>query len=81
MRAKLAYTLHIKKPLKNGKNKFPEIGAIVKDEISGHLYGQIDVLPVGGWDGKFMLFVPKFVKEKAEEVAEESTQNTEEAPF
>ena len=80
MPAKLQYTLHIKKPLKNGHSKYPEIGAIVKDEVSGHLYGQIDVVPVGGWDGKFMLFVPKFVKDKAEEVATES-QDVNEAPF
>lgn len=80
MPAKLAFTLHIKKPLKNGKNKYPEIGAIVKDEVSGHMYGQIDMLPVQGWDGKFMLFVPKFVKEKAEEIAT-ADQNIEEVPF
>lgn len=83
MPARLAYTLHIKKPLKNGKSKYPEIGAIVKDEVSGHLYGQIDMMPVvqGGWDGRFMLFVPKFVKEKAEEAADTSEQDVDSAPF
>lgn len=82
MAGKLAYTLHIKEVLKSGAKKYPEIGAIIKDEVSGHLYGYISMTPwpPGSWDGKFMLFVPKFVKERAEEVATEE-QNIEEAPF
>jgi hypothetical protein len=66
--------------LNNGKSKYPEIGAIIKDEVSGHLYGYVDMVPIQGWDGKFMLFVPKFVKEKAEEVAT-AEQDVGEQPF
>lgn len=86
MAGTVAYTLHTKKELGGGhKPKYLQLGVIIKNESTGHLYGNIEVLPVvpGGWDGRFYLFIPKGQqKELEKEMPKPMTEeDMNESPF
>lgn len=54
----MIYQIHIKIPLRSGKNKWPKCGAIVKLN-DGALVGNIELLPAARlWDGCFVLRKP-----------------------
>jgi len=82
MASTLVYTLHIKLPLSNGKAKYPQIGAVIKDEATGHLFFNIEMKPWKEWDGKGYLFIPKKRQEQLEQETPEATEepNIDEQP-
>lgn len=83
MAGSVIYTLHTKIELGGGhKPKYPQLGGIIKNESTGHLYGNIEMVPYKGWDGRFYLFIPKKQAEKlAQEQQADNPVNTEEAPW
>lgn len=83
MPSTVQFTLHTKIELKGGKKKYPQIGVIVKDEATGHLFGNIEMIPSKGWDYRFYMFIPKKRQAELEQEIPEATEepNVEEQPF
>lgn len=82
MPSRLVYTIHTKIELKGGKKKYPQMGAVIKDEESGHLFFNLEMRPWKEWDGKGYLFIPKKEKEaRAAEAAATEEPPMEEAPW
>lgn len=82
----VAYTLHTKKELGGGhKPKYLQIGVIIKNESTGHLYGNIEMLPIptADWDGRFYLFIPKGQQKELEKAmpAPMTEEDMDQSPF
>lgn len=81
MPSKLAFTINIKIALPNGKNKYPVIGAIIRNE-KGMLFGNLELKPWQEWNGKFYLFPPTNAQgPTTEEVPEVPTEDLTSPPF
>lgn len=87
MAGKVVYTLHTKKELGGGhKPKYLQIGVVVKNESTGHLYFNIELVPPD-WFGKDTLsgylFIPKGQqKELEKEMPKPMTEDEmQDAPF
>lgn len=81
MAGKLVYTIHTKLTLKNGEAKYPQMGAVIKDEGTGHLFFNLEMKPWKEWDGRGYLFIPKARVKELEEAAPEEVPDISEQPF
>ena len=55
----MVYSIHIGIMLKDGRRKWPKVGAIVKLP-DGNLVGNIELIPIKtAWDGRFILLPPE----------------------
>ena len=81
MAGTLVYTIHTKLELKGGKKKYPQMGAVIKDEATGHLFFNLEMKPWKEWDGKGYLFIPNARKKELEAETPETPPNIDEVPF
>lgn len=81
MAGKLVYTIHTKLVLKNGEAKYPQMGAVIKDEGTGHLFFNLEMKPWKEWDGRGYLFIPKKRVRELEEENPETPPNLDEVPL
>lgn len=81
MAGTLVYTIHTKIELKGGKKKYPQMGAVIKDEATGHLFFNLEMRPWGDWNGKGYLFIPNARKKELEAEAPDNPPDISEVPF
>lgn len=81
MAGTLVYTIHTKIELKGGKKKYPQMGAVIKDEATGHLFFNLEMRPWGDWNGKGYLFIPKARVKELEAEAPDNPPDISEVPF